>query len=479
MTNVSDQRVLRVGVIQQGRIVEERLMRKPGPVTIGPDAKNTVIATLPAGISQVKLFDFQGGEYVLQFDETTQGRVSVGDKVLDLETLRREKLVQRQGAQWRLPIGGTSRGRVSVGDLVLLFQFVAAPAITEPRLPANLKTTWDRRFEAPLLAILAVSFIIQAGTAGALDVWWEKTGKYLERPRRSSADVLRPLILEIERKKQEEPEPPKLADKETEVPKKEEPTKVVEVPKPKDPPKVEQVTQVEPPRDLNPNEPPKSRVPTLSEEDYAKAKDKVSRSTILRHLGSAGPGETGAFEDSLARGVTQKALDEAFDTNGVRVASASDKVEFRGGPKRGEESKAFTTVSAKEISGPAVKTVTTEAKAETAVKVSVSEGSLGPPVGTGTLDSGSVKGVFSRRKSAIRMCYEDSLRGAPNTEGKVKVRFTIGPAGRITDIDVVENTTGNSKLADCIVSKVRGWPFDKPENGSVTYTYPFILSKSN
>ena len=114
---------------------------------------------------------------------------------------------------------------------------------------------------------------------------------------------------------------------------------------------------------------------------------------------------------------------------------------------------------------------------EVRVRVRVGGGRLGRKSGTGQIDKQSVASVFRRRKRAIRRCYERSLRSSPGAEGKVTIQFTIGPAGRITNILVTEDTTGVSSIASCIVGRVRGWRFDPPDRGSVTFSKAFILSK--
>lgn len=482
MASDFESRVLRIGVIQQGRIVEERLMRKAAPVTVGTGAKSTIVLPSASGPDSITLFDAQGGNYLLIFDGTIKGRVSVGNRVVDLDTLRRERIARQVGPNWQLPLTPGSRGRLVFGDTTLLFQFVAQPEPVRQVMPASLKLPWTRRIDMPLLAILTLSFVLQGGTAGGLHVWWEQTGQYLDQPTRRS-EILRPLILEVEYKRKQDEESERV---ELEVPEEEE--VVVEAPKPPEPaPEPKPKPKVEPPPEpvevvkVDPAEDDRRKsaaVAKLTAEEYAKARSKVESSTILRHLGSVGPGADGAFEDTLTRGVTEKQIAEAFDSSGVRVANADDKAEFRGKPRRVDQGQVFQSVSSKEIGKPQVKNVDTGTKAESKVKVAVSAGTLGPAVGTGKLDSGAVKSVFKKRKSAIRSCYEETLRSKPDAEGKVKIRFTIGPAGRITEITVVENSTGSEKLSDCIQRKVKGWRFDKPENGSVTYTYPFILSKS-
>jgi len=79
--------------------------------------------------------------------------------------------------------------------------------------------------------------------------------------------------------------------------------------------------------------------------------------------------------------------------------------------------------------------------------------------------------------SAIRICYERSLKVNPDVQGKVTIRFTIGRAGTITDIQITENTTGDAAIGTCIAQKVRAWRFSPPDEGEVTFSYPFLLQK--
>jgi len=112
---------------------------------------------------------------------------------------------------------------------------------------------------------------------------------------------------------------------------------------------------------------------------------------------------------------------------------------------------------------------------EVAVKIRVS-GNLGSQGGSGKIDRASVESVFRRRKGAIQSCYERALKVNSQVQGKVAIRFTIGPAGTVTEISVSENSTGDSQIGACITEKVRTWPFPPPDEGSVTFVYPFMLT---
>jgi len=96
--------------------------------------------------------------------------------------------------------------------------------------------------------------------------------------------------------------------------------------------------------------------------------------------------------------------------------------------------------------------------------------------GLGKLDGSSVTRVLRRRAGAFRACYERRRKVNPNLKGKVVIRFKIGTAGRIASIKVTGNSTGDSGVASCITGKVRSWRFPAPLHGSVTFTYPIVLS---
>jgi len=114
---------------------------------------------------------------------------------------------------------------------------------------------------------------------------------------------------------------------------------------------------------------------------------------------------------------------------------------------------------------------------EAAVRIRIGE-NMGESAGPGKISVASVESVFRRRRGAIQTCYERALKVNAGIEGKVSVRFTIGAAGTVTQIQVVENSTGDSGVGACIAEKIKGWPFPPPEGGLVIVTRHFLLMKS-
>src|SRR5450631_2632874 len=83
-------KILRVGVIQGGKIVEERHVRRPDSVSVGQDAKNTFVIPASNLPPSFPVFDFRGTHYYLLFTERMDGRVRIGDKDLDFGLARPE-----------------------------------------------------------------------------------------------------------------------------------------------------------------------------------------------------------------------------------------------------------------------------------------------------------------------------------------------------------------------------------------------------
>src|ERR1041384_3023619 len=81
-------KVLRIGVVQGGRVIEERIIKQRTHVTVGPNEKNLFVvggAGLPASF---RLFELVGNEYHLNFLDGMTGRVALPTGISDLAVLR-------------------------------------------------------------------------------------------------------------------------------------------------------------------------------------------------------------------------------------------------------------------------------------------------------------------------------------------------------------------------------------------------------
>jgi TonB family protein len=94
-------------------------------------------------------------------------------------------------------------------------------------------------------------------------------------------------------------------------------------------------------------------------------------------------------------------------------------------------------------------------------------------------DSRSQKDIVKtirRRLGGIKHCYEKRLKRDPELKGKIVIRFVIHPGGKVIEVEIAENTTGDSELARCIAATVKAIRFPSAEGGETSVTYPFILA---
>lgn len=482
MANEATRKILRVGIIQGGRIVEERLIRKQQDVTIGTASKNTFIVPVTKLPKSFALFQAKGEGYVLAYDDSMEGRVSLADEVVDLKALAKSGKVQRRGGRYVVDLDLKSRGKVVIGDFTLLFQFVdAPPVLPKAQLPAAARGGLGSRLDWLLMNVLLLSFLAQGAPAIGLDIWWRQSGRYLqgqfgERKNKSYETLKAEVIEKKEEEKKEEPEEEK-EDEEAkdEAPAPEAPVEEVKKPEKKDAPTGKKEVAME----TTPKEDTVKRESTRTRADLQAA---VEKKTFLHALGSDSEGDEGIGPNTLTKGLATSKLDDAFDNldGGVAQAEPGKTATFTGTPAAVKVT-GYKGISAAEAGGTRIetKTVASATKEESAgaeIKVRGSVGgSLGDSTGSGRVDRNEVAKVFSRRKSAVQRCYEKALKTNESLKGKVIIQFMIGPAGRVTKIKVKSNSTGNDGVANCIVEKVESWRFPPPEGGSVTFTFPFVL----
>ena len=154
------QRILRIGILLGGKIVEERLIRERMPVSIGQSMKNTFSIPVEGLPLEFTLFALDQNRYSLRFLNKMDGRLSDGGNVNTLDALK-GRGAQNVGDYWQVPLSDTSRGKLSLGDLTILFQFVTEPPRQpKPMLPASVRGTFADRLDPRLSVILAASLII-------------------------------------------------------------------------------------------------------------------------------------------------------------------------------------------------------------------------------------------------------------------------------------------------------------------------------
>jgi len=463
MAETGNPKVLRVGIIQNNEFIEERLLRKRHSVTVGQATSNTFSVPSSALPRQFTLFEFKAGAYHLNFKPGMSGKVAVDDQPLDLDALKQRGLARPSGEGLSMVLSEQSRGRVVLGDVTLLFQFVAAPPPpSRLQLPADVRGGLLRGLDWPFVSVMLGSFVFQV-----FSIAFIVSRDYPEPPR--GIDTLPDRFVRLLENREEKP---KIKEE-----KKDDEAKEVDPDKEKEEPLAE---KVKPER--------KTEKAPLTEDQVRKKVEgqriaNVRNKTILKYIGTVGGDGAGTIVDTLKDGATDVKMAEAFDgATGLEVATGDSQMRDRrtaAGVAGGTGAVAGLEDGALEARGTGP--VATGAKAEAEVRGSVQLKRLSDDdvVGTGALSSDRIAQVVSRRKSAIKTCYEKQLRHNGKLAGKVKVQFTIEQSGRVSSANVVEDTVGDPLVGKCIANNILRWRFDRPEGGSVTVAFPFVFAPSN
>jgi TonB family protein len=80
--------------------------------------------------------------------------------------------------------------------------------------------------------------------------------------------------------------------------------------------------------------------------------------------------------------------------------------------------------------------------------------------------------VFDRNKGSIYSVYNRALRKDPGLKGKIVLRLTIAPSGKVTRCELVSSELADPALGEKIASRVRLFDFGAKDVTEITITYP-------
>ena len=442
MVQSSERKVLRIGLMKDGKLIEEKLLRKPDHVTIGQSNKCTFTLPVKGLPSIYPLFRIKGKKYHLMFHQKMQGKINIDRQTLSFREIESKGLSQQEGPLQSLPLSEDNRGKIEVGDLTLLFQFLVPPPIHQTqKIPDRFRKKWFESMDWVFLNILTVSTILQFST-----LFYLVTKEYPPK----DADLVQVnnkfSQIEAAKKKKIKPPPPE------------------EKPKPQEEKKVS----------TNDTPLPKPDTPENKKKRRNILRKKVIKGTVLQYAFGNKDG-TGNIIDGITSQANRDAMDSAFDEVGIAVASNSTtKDPTVIGATNGEIVEAGND---KFDSTKPTKVRTSKKKKRLKAKLKMQKPS--EVIGTGTLSNKSIGRTVNRRKNALKGCYEAELKKDDSLKGKIKVQFTIETSGRVSTVKVIQNTMGSQAVASCIRAQIKRWRFrDKPQGGSVTVAYPFVFTPS-
>ncbi|MEZ4444456.1 MAG: AgmX/PglI C-terminal domain-containing protein [Polyangiaceae bacterium] len=100
-------------------------------------------------------------------------------------------------------------------------------------------------------------------------------------------------------------------------------------------------------------------------------------------------------------------------------------------------------------------------------KIRIASPTVGPRYGKELIQR-----VIRREHAAMRRCYETARQTAPSLEGKLTIRFVIGPDGRVTDAVTAESLEPG--MDACVETVIRGLTFPAPDH-VINVRYPFVF----
>src|ERR1022692_3155079 len=451
-------KILRIGIIQGGRIVEERLVRKRENITIGQSAKNMFVVPSEALPRNWLLFEASGSQYVANFSDGMDARIAVGNEIISLAQLKQTGKIHKKGASWPLPLDERSRGKITLADMTILFQFVTPPPPQpRPQLPASVRGSVLSDVDWFFTIIAAVSFLLHLILVIYL--------RNVDWPRKPDIEAVPDRFVQMIVKK---PEEKKVEEKKAVETKKEEE-------KPAEKKKAVSDEEKKPKHEMTEEEKAKAgeEKARLDAERRARLAEQVKSTGLLKLLGAKADGE-GSIADVLGKGDVDRDQEKAFQgVGGVGVANNNDQL--RGIKSGGTGSGRVASVGGLRGGGSIAGGGTGAAAAEK--KVSGVVKSEAPAV-DGELDPAMVAKEVRSRLGAIKACYERGLKRNPNLSGKIVIHWTITQAGTVSGVDVEQDTLGDAEVASCIKSLIARWRFPAPSGGSVEVSFPFVFQSS-
>ena len=443
-------RVMRIGIVQGGRIIEERLIRSRENISLGWSSKATFAVPSEALPKQWLLFEITPRGYIARFADAMDARIAVGNEVISLAQLKQAGRIRRQGSAWLLLLDERSRGKIAVGDLTILFQFVTPPLPQpRPRLPASVRGSWMTGLDWAFTAIGSASFLAHLAFVMYL--------RNVDWPRKPDIEEIPDRFVQI-MAKAKPPEPPKNQVTKDDSTEEKKPDKSASSGAAKNTAK----------RELSPAE--KAR---LDAERRARLSEQVRNTGILKLLGAKADG-SGSIADVLGKGDVDRDQEKAFQGVGglaVATSEASLRGVKSGTGGSGKVADIGSLRGAGAIAGGTTGAGVTEKRVSGVVRSEA-------PAVDGALDPALVSKEVRARIGAVKACYERALKRNPNLSGKIKVRWTITAAGTVSGVEISDDSMGDSEVSSCIKQLVARWRFPAPSGGSVEVEFPFVFTAS-
>jgi hypothetical protein len=447
-------RVLRIGLVQGGKVIEERVIKQRSTVTVGPSEKSTFVLPTKNLPPTFKLFELIGTDYVLNFLDGMTGRVALKTGISDLTALRGQaKRVQQGSAQaYQVALNEEARGKVVVGETTFLFQFVAPPPVQpRPQLPVSVKSGVEIDWTTTIIA--AFSFLFHFGLIGSIYADWMD-------PPVDDALSVQQLIDAV---KQLPPPPP------VEQPKENVDASATAT--------AAATAEAAPKAQSNSNSSASKSAPSSGgkiSEAKAAAISKELASFEVAMLSALNSG--GASTDNV---LTQSNTPLGLLDSAAASGTGSGKGNSNGLNLGGGGGGSFTPGGGGGGGLSSMGQTKVDDKSDPGKGATV-KGPVGnASVGGASVSGGSVanaSAVVAKMSAGFRRCYQKGLAEDPNMKGSVRITAKIGPNGEVLGASPSGGGGLSGTVIQCVVARVSSAQFAPPEGGGATVVIPVSFS---
>jgi hypothetical protein len=437
MQQSSGPKVLRIGLVTSGRILEERIVKQRTTVTVGPSEKSTFVvqANVPP---QFKLFELIGNDYHLNFLDGMTGRVALATGITDLVALKGQ--AKRVGPAYQIRLTEEARGKIVLGETTFLFQFVAPPPVQpRPQLPLSVKGGVASQIDWNLTIIAAFSFLLHFGLIGAMYSDWMDPVV--------NDDITAGLLDMVQKTV-----PPPVETSDT-------------------PTSTASATDTAP----APTQAPKQAAPKQGAAPDAKVvagllqEAEQARIAILSAL-NGGPNINGAMKDDNGAPVDLNSL--ANRSGGIsNTAGGLNLPNGAGGPIRpGQGGAGLQGLRGGETGG-----ASTSAGQAVVVKI---KGDVEYGGSTASVPVSNAEAVIrSQIHPGAKRCYQQGLESDPTQSGRLVILIKVAPSGEVDSVSTQSNSGLSSGVANCIQRVAKRAKFDAPGASGSTISVPFNFVK--
>lgn len=437
-------KVLRIGLVQAGRVVEERIIKHRTHVTIGPSEKSMFVIAATNVPPNFRLFELVGNEYYLNFLDGMSGRIALPTGISDLAVLKGQARRTPQGA-YQIRLTEDSRGKVVVGDTTFLFQFVAPPPVQpKPQLPVAV-TRGASSIDWRTTIIAAFSFLLHFLMIGAFYSDWLDPIVDDEISVAGLVDSVKAL-----------PPPPPVE----EVPTEEAPTEKGED-------KAAAKQQQAGGKQGGPKGPGSGAMSAKEAAGLSRDLDQLEMATL-----GALAGEGPATANVLRGGEVPTGALDAAASSGAGVGAAGDlRLGGGGGAIRpGSAGGGLTGL------GSTGKGAGEGTGAVTKVKGPTGSAAVGGAAVSGGTVSNAAR-VVAGMRAGFRACYNRGLQENPDAQGSIRLTIRVGPGGEVQGVSAAPSGNLPASVVGCVQARASAAQFAPPEGGSAVVVVPVTFVK--